>query len=276
MKYLEGIPQPLYKYRTWNAPNDENKFGQRLLTHNQVYFASPDEFNDPFDGALPFRYKESEMTPDNIFRKLREMTIRSNPHLPESEIQQICYTRQSTGVFENGQYWKENYPYFKNNINTRFGILSLSQKRDDILMWSHYADSHRGYCVGLDKVLLYERCQGVLGRVNYSDEFPEIGLFDENPFSLTILTTTKSTKWEYEDEYRIVRIDGAKQVINLPNEAILEIILGCNMPEADKVEIHSIAKKKFPHARVYESQINLHSFKLDLLPILNPQAPSLP
>ncbi len=30
------------------------------------------------------------------------------------------------------------------------GILSLSKVRDDILMWTHYADRHRGLCFEFD------------------------------------------------------------------------------------------------------------------------------
>ncbi len=34
----------IYKYQDWN--NDYNK---RTLTHNEIYFAKPSQFNDPFD-----------------------------------------------------------------------------------------------------------------------------------------------------------------------------------------------------------------------------------
>ncbi|MBY0534436.1 MAG: DUF2971 domain-containing protein [Chitinophagaceae bacterium] len=268
MEFLSGIPQPLYKYRVWNSKYDVEKFGQRPLTHNQVYLASPEEFNDPFDGALPFKYREEDMTPYNIFIKLSEIIRRERPDLSEEEVHKECWERQSSGVFEDGRYWKDYYEQFKKTIKERFGILSLAEERDNILMWSHYADSHKGYCVGFDKELLFSHCRGQIGTVLYDDRFPELILFDDSISSLIPFTVTKSKLWGYEKEFRIVKIDGAKEVVTLPNEAVLEIILGCKMPEEDKKEIYKIAAEKFPHAKLFEAKINLNSFKLDLIPIL--------
>ena len=148
---LENIPQPLYKYRIW-----ENEYNKRILTENEIFLASPDKFNDPFDSALPFRYKKSDMTEENIFLKLMEVIKRMNPLLPDTEIHNMCFQRQQSGEFNSGRYWREFYPYFKNEINKRFGILSLTSKPDNITMWSHYADSHKGICVGLDKNILFD------------------------------------------------------------------------------------------------------------------------
>ena len=268
MSFLENIPQPLYKYRVWEEPCKELQYSRRILTHNEVYLASADQFNDPFDGALPFKYPKKDLTPENIYLKLHELGKRENPQMPEEELQRICYERQSSGVFENGEYWRSYYPSFKEKINSTFGILSLTSNRENLLMWSHYTDSHRGFCVGIDKNLLFEHCVGQLSAVSYSDTFPEIPLFENSPMSLSILTTTKSTHWQYEDEFRIVKIYGARQIVTLPNEAIIEIILGCKMPEEHKEIIYQIAKTKFPKAKIFETQLNMEHFKLDFLPII--------
>ena len=73
MQFLENIPQPLYKYRVWEEPCKEKQFSRRLLTDNEVYLASADQFNDPFDGTLPFKYPKKELTPENIFLKLHPL-----------------------------------------------------------------------------------------------------------------------------------------------------------------------------------------------------------
>ena len=36
-------------------------------------------------------------------------------------------------------------------INRAQGVLSLSRTNDSLLMWAHYADSHRGFVLGLDE-----------------------------------------------------------------------------------------------------------------------------
>jgi hypothetical protein len=55
-----GIPQVVYKYRDWNNP-----FHKNILLHNEIYLASPKDFNDPFDCRIPMNFQnmsEVQMT----------------------------------------------------------------------------------------------------------------------------------------------------------------------------------------------------------------------
>ena len=263
MEFLDNIPDILYKYRVWDDP-----YQKRILTDNEIYLASADQFNDPFDSTLPYRFKEEDLTPENIYTKLHELGRQQWPDISEEELQQKCYERQMSGVFDNGKYWKDDYEEYKKEMYTKFGIISLTSKNNNLLMWSHYSNSHKGFCVGFDKFILFEVVYGMMGPVIYSDQFPAVGLFDNNSHGLTRILLTKSTDWEYEDEYRITKIDAAKKIFKLPNEAIKEIILGYKMQDNYKDEIIKLAKDRFPHADIYQSQMNLEQFKLDMIPIL--------
>jgi hypothetical protein len=268
MEFLENIPQPLYKYRVWSEPDKDQQFQRRILTDNELYLASSAQFNDPFDAALPFRYKEEQLTPDNIFLKLWKTGKESFPDLNDSELTAKAYEQQNSGRFEDGTYWKEHYEDFKKENQERFGILSLTSKNDNLLMWSHYANSHQGFCVGFDKYILWDLIQGSLSPVDYQTVFPEAGLFDDNLHFFTSLLTTKSSEWEYEQEYRFTKVDAARQVFNFPNEAVLEIILGYNMLEGDKTTIVKLAKAKYPNAAIFQSNMSLNRFGLDMIKIL--------
>ncbi|MBL7103181.1 MAG: DUF2971 domain-containing protein [Bacteroidales bacterium] len=35
--------------------------------------------------------------------------------------------------------------------NDHYGILSLSAKWDNILIWGHYAEKHKGFCIGFNE-----------------------------------------------------------------------------------------------------------------------------
>jgi hypothetical protein len=113
----------------------------------------------------------------------------------------------------------------------RVGVLSLSANPTEMLMWAHYASQHTGFCLG------FERSEGSLLKndtntkpVNYSDEYPELGLDRfEMSWSVTMedgtvsdsividveephlqkVIYTKSTKWEHEQEWRVLVRDGA-------------------------------------------------------------------
>lgn len=268
MEFLENIPQPLYKYRQWIEPCSEKQFSRRILTESELYLASADQFNDPFDATIPFKYKEEQLIPENIFLKLLKTGKEMFPDLSDEDLMQKCYEQQYSGHFDNGTYWKENYEKFKEDNNKTFGILSLTSKRDNLLMWSHYANSHYGFCVGFDKFALWDLIGGVLGRILYQSEFPSVGLFDNSLGTLITLLTTKSQDWEYEDEYRITKPEAARKIFNFPAHAILEVILGYKMPDNEKDEIVQLTKAKFPKTKIFESRMSLEKFKLDMIPIL--------
>lgn len=256
---MDGIPKTLYKYRTWT-----DSYHRRVLTDAEVFLASPANLNDPFDASLPFRYSKDEMTPENIFKKLIEVAKREWPEKLDSEIHEIAYKRQSSGVFENDSYWKEVHAETKENVHKSFGILSLARNNDNLLMWSHYANSHKGFCVGLDRDILYEIVKGAIGPVIYDDVFPELSLFGTGAAVIIKMLNTKSKHWKYEDEFRVTKGDSANKAYALPPEAIREIILGCNMPENQRKEIYEVIENKLPHARLYQAQVNDEMFKLDI------------
>ncbi|MEQ3636518.1 MAG: DUF2971 domain-containing protein [Thalassolituus sp.] len=122
--------------------------------------------------------------------------------------------------------------YQINEIQDSVAILSLTTSDENPLMWAHYGDEHRGFCIGYDVSCPFFSSDYCLipaskGKVMYKDEKPvsdspefNPGLYDtflqavgleENVTSKTEeiarkLYLTKSEDWEYEDEYRVVKI----------------------------------------------------------------------
>jgi hypothetical protein len=87
---------------------------------------------------------------------------------------------------------------FKVEMARRFGVLCFSEDKADVLQWAHYADRHKGICLGFDISGGEEK----LGRVQYVAEripFPES--LDE-AFAWKLLST-KSETWKYEKEWRM-------------------------------------------------------------------------
>ena len=54
-----NIPRHLYKYLSLSTKKDKEgqktvrEYTSRILAHNEIYFAKPSEFNDPFDKLIP-------------------------------------------------------------------------------------------------------------------------------------------------------------------------------------------------------------------------------
>lgn len=192
------------------------------------------------------------------------MSLQEWPNLSHFERDEIIRKRINSGVFIDGKYSKDGYNDFIKSINEEIGIFSLSENNSNILMWSHYADSHKGYCIGLDYNVLLSLA-GRIEPVIYSEKFPKLSLF---PKSLTDdfmqLFITKSKDWEYEKEVRIVMRFKARQTIKIPDKCIKEIIFGYKMEEKHKNEIIDLTKTRSSPIQIYEATANGEKFKLDI------------
>ena len=87
-------------------------------------------------------------------------------------------------------------------INSKMGFLCFSKNWNNPVQWSHYADGHRGLCLGFDIPKRH------LIEVTYSDKRfePNLGAFEaggtQAQLELKRIFSTKFTHWHYENEAR--------------------------------------------------------------------------
>ncbi|SDT38809.1 Protein of unknown function [Mucilaginibacter mallensis] len=251
MSESEKYPRLVYKYRSWNDENHRN-----ILLKNQLFLASPKDFNDPFDCRIPINYLLLN-TPDKISQYATEYTIRQFDRLTELGVNledhiKFIEDRLSNEISEIQQ--ENEYRHFKEQ-DERYGVLSLSKKWDNILMWSHYGDFHKGFCIGLwEEKLRNSKFVGKGGPVIYNDndDYPEISpLNEQNNLEKSFIETHyKSKDWHYEEEYRLTRLfypnypNLSDRIIEVGDDFFAEIILGIQIPKEHKEEIMIIAKNK--------------------------------
>jgi len=103
-------------------------------------------------------------------------------------------------------------------------ILSLTTNEANPLMWSHYADSHRGICIGFST----EACQDLkkVFPVKYSDKIVNIGGKHSDG-----LFSKKHTAWSYEQEWRLAT--DKQEYVDLPDNSIVSVIFGGRVDSRD-------------------------------------------
>lgn len=119
-------------------------------------------------------------------------------------------------------------------------VKCFTENPRNTLMWSHYADKHKGVCVGFNfaslknRVINDQQLQHIA--VRYSST-PPLSLISEplddhavSMFALDVLHT-KSIHWAYEQEYRFyiqtqepVSDDGV--ILNVGADAVVDVIFG--------------------------------------------------
>lgn len=235
---------------------------RRILTDNEIYLSSANQFNDPFDSSVPFQYSKRAFTKRNIYKRMLFLAKREYPTLSDDRLKKMCKERLESDFYKDKNYAKEFNEGFVKTVSEEIGVFSLSKDNNNLLMWSHYADSHRGYCIGFDHKMLLE-LSGSLGSVLYRKKFPRISVNPKNEaLDFLKLFRTKSKEWEYENEYRIILPKKARKILKYHDECIKEIILGCNIQDKDKKDIIKIAKQKNSNIKFFETKRNSEKYEL--------------
>lgn len=210
----------VYKYRG----SDERKIFERdLYSIEKNYFWAPDfsNLNDPF---------ETTITSDNLIKQSKFVL----PFFGKSSSEKFQPVIEALGdVLAHTE---------------KIGIYSLSKTFDDELLWAHYANSHKGFCIEYDLDILlntYKSNKIYSFPVIYKKEPPSVDFKDiikagKSDTIIHKMAGHKSLRWKHEEEVRIVTEDYGE--FSYDFRAIKSIYFGHRMIEEDKDEIMSRLK----------------------------------
>ena len=264
-------PNTLYKFRTW-----ADKHHRTLLTESKLWVPVATDLNDPFDCCIPFRYDLME------YEDLLEWFVRCPParyqDSPITVITEWAKARiEELGICDPDRK-DEVLEGFALRYRANQGVLSFATIRDAPLLWSHYADCHRGFSVGLD----YDKFRVAMARrileipamserwVRYVSEFPVVIPSNDNVAfrdAYIQFLVTKSEHWSYEMEYRYVFPMKFDFELILDTSCVSEVILGSEISVEDRTAIRIFAQKRFPLAKVLQARKRPFAFELEFIPL---------
>ena len=221
-------PASLYKY----YPDSELYWNS--VKNDQMWYSAPCNFNDVFDCDVSIGTQK-------VF----------------NESLKLCPDKR--GIRPGSQMWKE----LRSTINRQLralqttfdelrrttGVSCLSESDSSLLMWAHYADHHRGFCVEYDlleinRILKFTAVPVIYSTQRTCFDFLNPQSIEEDAQKLLVQSlTSKSPEWSYEKEWRIIRDNGACGVsLNADKKGALlnmiqpsSIILGCAaQPELER------------------------------------------
>lgn len=234
----EHYPRYLYKYRKLEERTKD------IIIYNGMYFCSPVDSNDPFDFRLPINLGESirKLRKENFVFYLNNLKkdLENNnkeilEEISEDELLKIRKKLNSKDVKSIAEELLKTAPYLEDIIQKRrreTGICCFSKKCDNVLMWSHYAQDHKGICFKFDikedsnffsPLITVEYKKEV--DLNISEYF-----LNYNKFSKDI-ARVKHSDWSYEKEVRVIKTgfkdsDRKKRFLKFKPDALKEIIFG--------------------------------------------------
>lgn len=262
----------LYKYADWT-----NKYTKENLKTCKLGFNTPENFNDPFDTFPCYSIDNRDNFTLNLTKKILDLKSQKNQFFNNEISPENLYNLIKD--FSN-----ENVIILQSNIdksdmyNSRYGITCFSKTANNILMWSHYANKHRGICLGFD---IPEECidffdektisstlKGKLFEINYTDKRYCWDILEEDQENISALLSSKHTDWAYEQECRIFL--RCNNLYTFPTglkyklKYLKEIILGANITLKDYIDFYNIKKEKFPDLTIKISNLSQEKYKLEI------------
>lgn len=278
---VEMMPHSLFRYRTCSEMQID-AFEKDLI------FAVPaDWFNDPYDTLVRYdyeginKYVETVSSPEWLeqlkcfFSQGNDIPDKYKQVLPIefwAEIRDCVMAISDFSCYEESlnrssqQLLSLIATYFPilTTIGKRFSTIAcFSEDVQSILMWSHYADSHKGFALEYDFRPTFSKPLPRVGiyPVVYSDNrydasailawafFTVMGIKAINPDMVSTMKSAlhKSQLWEYEKEWRM--IDSGPHDVLKPTPSTIKyrttsIYYGQNISQDNKARLHRIAQKK--------------------------------
>jgi hypothetical protein len=214
------------------------RFVYEILVKNRLYFSDPAQFNDPF-----------EMTPAVLPRKIFKSVSKAKKRVSEDVLNQIY--QDTMKKFRDDQ----------SKMISKFGVACLSESLDDIVMWSHYADQHKGICILFDTKFKFFNG---LRRVTYVPKRLASPIKTKrNPDRLMQLMTTKLDLWSYEKEWRMFRRYKARGYL-FPKTAIYGVVFGDRCSPEDRDIVTRMVDPN--RIKLFNASLSLYEYKLILAP----------
>jgi hypothetical protein len=178
-----------------------------------------------------------------------------------SEIDQLNDPFELWCIDQKDQQLRDVLRGFKREAGQRFGIVSFTRRWHNPLLWSHYADKHRGICLGFD---VDERG---LKPVTYVRRRPTL-VIPPTLESVKELLFTKYRDWKYEEEWRNwfrldAREDGHYFYYFEPEKFIqLREIIAGPLCQVTKTEIEINLHDYSDHVDIVKARLAFKTFRV--------------
>lgn len=253
------MKKPDYLYRYRSLAGDGAKYVKETICDSTLYFSSSSSFNDPFDCRPSFVY---EATDDELFAYYSRILGGFYPSwsVGEREVEARKLIEDPSRTPKNPDNFKNFEAMHEKNTTENLGVLCLASGGANILMWSHYADSHKGVCLEFDFAdPFFSNAQ----QVRYARSRPRPNPFRDNNFKLLDdVVLTKADLWAYEEEWRLLQYRNGPGVYPFSPRALTGVVLGALISTADEEKVRSwIAAREFP-TKIYRASICRTTFSV--------------
>jgi hypothetical protein len=232
MPFPTAIDRGLERLYHWQ-PFDPARL-EVILREKKIYCSNPVDFNDPWD-CRPYFNTEILNVPEERQKHIDWAVeiCRSDGRMSENDISKMRTSLQDAILLK--RLVLEHTLEMQKAVLDRYRVYCMCPDVKNALMWSHYADKHRGICLEFN-VKNYTICSAM--EVQYFSEFPMTRQYSNDLLESLLPLFAKSDIWKYEKEFRLVTQESANRTphdtlesdqgqLKLSDGALRSIIVGC-------------------------------------------------
>jgi hypothetical protein len=288
MTNKRNIPKRLFKYRAFtNLTLD-------MIIADTLYYADPSTFNDPLDTRPSLNADIPVADLERALRQLVEQrvsaemksaaaTIKYKGPKTQDHIGRLSRL-QASRVIDEISYNATDPSYEMTDphqfllglclekellLQYEKGVVSLAERANCPLMWSHYGDQHHGVCIGYSAP---SDVSNDLHKVRYGgkrlvDASKVVAMLDGDGTARRhvdqAVLLRKAKSWQYEQEWRLIGQRGLRD----SQLELEELIFGMRCKDSVKYAVTSALNGRRRRVRFYEMREIPGTFNLRKCPL---------
>lgn len=219
----------VYKF----CPPSEKAFEN--LKNSQLWFSSPNDFDDKFDSNLPIEKIDLKSLVKKYEKELDEVSSEVwQKMIPPRGIK----TALPEGLELNLENLLSNY---KQNC---VGITCFSKSNESEKMWELFSQNYRGFCLcfetDYDELFFKD-----IREIEYSETLPIVNYKNDNLVKqIEINYLTKHSQYSFEQELRLIKHDIG--LLKFNKKSLTDIFIGKNMNAKNIQKLKKIIKEIYP------------------------------
>ena len=237
---------------------------EKIFRNGTVLLNSAASFNDPFELTCKIAWPENEAA-------LRQYINKHASEWPGIVDKNSLYhgiLAEKRQCSNNAEIQLEKF------IKHDAGISCFSEIRDSILMWGHYADKHKGVCIGFsflpfcvaladNRLENGEMCNPL--QVKYRENYP---IFE--PFRTSIMREVISVKascWSYEQEWRIFALNSVGKSQEIPKDVFAVVVFGDQSSKKDRTLLTKLVMQRgYTSIKFLQAKASKDKYELEFSP----------
>ncbi len=236
-----------YKYFGLTSVDDDIARLTDTIAAPYLWASLVDSFNDPFE------FKVAIDWPTDI-EDTRKKYFTDKPGDTEEQFKEWF-----AGLTKNNKWYIAMS--MRDALVRTMAVSCLTTDHTNHLLWSHYANQHKGYCIKFDISLARKSPDfSAWGHLAYTTEKEKCNFFTEDMATIyKKLCLSKSSSWSYENEYRIVFLSPGKKMLG--PSAVKAVYIGCradlklrkyaeNNQGKDGIQFYQMVESPFEYALV--------------------------